>query len=205
MKKAILTVVSVIFFFQLNAQEWEKNAFYLSEDLSFGNYVGGNFNLNYIFNYDHVIQAGISGYFREAKSQPSDYSSGLILPLFTFGLSDLESMGNIQVLYGRIIRAKNGRTTRYNLSGGLAYTMIDEPTNWQRVNSGFLGPNYTYDTKETNTVSLIFHPKIEFPFSRYFGVSLSSTVLVNKDSAFFGLGFGILGGYLRKERPQPTY
>ncbi|MFV0591477.1 MAG: hypothetical protein ACK5M7_08835 [Draconibacterium sp.] len=200
MKKAILTVVFIIFFFQLNAQDWEKNALYLSEDFSFGNYVGGSFNLNYIFNYDYVIQAGISGYFREAKSKPSDYSSGLIIPLFTFGLSDVESMGNIQVLFGKIIRSQSGRTTRYNISGGLAYTMIDEPTNWQRANSSFLGPNYTYDSKEYGTVSLILNPKIEFPFSRFVGVSLSSTILLNKDRAFFGLGFGIMGGYLRQKK-----
>ena len=82
---------------------WEKNALYLSEDFCFGNYVGGSFNLNYVFNYDYVVQAGFSGYFRDAKSKPSDYSSGLIIPLFTFGLSDLESMGNIQLLFGKII------------------------------------------------------------------------------------------------------
>jgi len=130
MKKttALFILFSVIV--KLNAQFSERNAIYATGELGLGNYMELNLNLIYVFNEKYSIQAGCSTHGRVSKSQPSDYSSGLV-GIFTLGLAQLhwDQMDNYQILIGRIYKGNENGTIRFNLECGLGYTVITEPTN----------------------------------------------------------------------------
>ncbi|MGM1056554.1 MAG: hypothetical protein ACQEWG_11765 [Bacteroidota bacterium] len=108
---------------------------------------------------------------------------------------------NVQAKAGRIYRLNKSGTIRLNLMGGVAFTVIQEPYNWQPVNSLFLTENYTYDTNSFNTMSFVFNPRVEFPFTRFYGLSLSPVLIINKDRTFWGLGIGHMIGLLRGRKP----
>ena len=108
-------------------------------------------------------------------------------------------MGNLQLLAGRIYSLNKKGTIRANLSLGIGYTAIKEPTNWQPVEGSFITQNYSFDYDRYHTFSLIINPKIEFPFTRFYGLSLSPLVQVNKDRVYYGIGIGQMIGLLRKK------
>ena len=68
------------------------------------------------------------------------------------------------------------------------------------TNSGFLTENYTWIYNKYNTVNLIINPKIEFPFTRYFGLTISPMLQINKDRTYFGIGIGQMIGLLRSRK-----
>lgn len=195
----IIIFILLLVITKLNAQFSEKNAVYSTGELNFGNYVGVNLNLNYVFNEKYSFQIGYSGYTRESKSQPEDYTSGLV-GIFTLGLSEFhfDNMENYQFLAGKIYSLNESGTIRLNMSGGIGYTIISEPTNWRRISGFTLGENYTYDMDKHKTVSLIINPKVEFPFTRFFGLTISPMLQINKDRTFIGIGIGLMIGLLRK-------
>lgn len=198
--KRILFLLFFFFLFsELNAQFAEKNALYLTEGFDAGNYWGGHIGLNYVHNNKYSLQFGTSVLMRKAKSVPDDYSTGLIDGLFSLGFASLhfDEMENYQFLAGRIFGPKTGRTTRFHLAAGLAYTLISEPTNWQYAGGGGWTSNYTHDTETHGTVSFVITPKVEFPFTRYFGVSLFSMLQVNGDRTYIGFGVEGMLGILR--------
>ena len=205
MKRIIPIFILLLFFLKLNAQFSEKNAIYLTGGLNGGNFWGMNLNLNYILNNNYSFQAGISGLFREPKSKPDDFTSGLT-GLFTLGLSNwlyYDEMDNYQILVGKIYKSNNSGTTRFNIAGGIGYTNLTEATNWKRVTDYTIGENYTYDIVKHGTISLIINPKVEFPFTRYFGIILSPMLQINKDRTYIGLGIGAMLGLLREKKNSP--
>jgi hypothetical protein len=203
MKKLIILLGLHFVFSSLHAQSSEKNDFlYLTGELAFGNYTEMNFNLNGIINEKYSLQLGFSAHMRRARSQPDDYSSGLISDIFTLGLSEFhfDYMRNFQILFGKIFPMDDKGQIRLNLAGGVGYTVIKEPTNWQRVDydDGF-GPNYTFDTDKHSTVSLIINPRFEFPLTPVIGITLYPMLQINTDRTFFGIGAGLMLGYLRQK------
>ncbi|HSP84008.1 MAG TPA: hypothetical protein VLN72_09800, partial [Gillisia sp.] len=64
---------------------------------------------------------------------------------------------------------------------------------------GFLDENYSYEYHKYHTVSLIINPKIEFPITRIYGLTLSPMILINKDRTYMGIGVGHMIGLLRKK------
>lgn len=203
MKKVIIAVVLHFVSININAQFSEKNALYSTGEIAFGNYLGMNLNLNYIINEKYSFQIGYSGNIREAKSQPPDFNSGLV-GIFTLGFAQFhfDHMDNYQILVGKIYHLDERGHIRFNLAGGMGYTVITEPTNWEPVAGFTLGNNYTYDTDRHSTVSLIINPKIEFPFTRIVGLTISPMLQINKDRTFIGIGFGTMIGLLRKKTNQ---
>jgi hypothetical protein len=199
MKNTISILILLLFVLKLNAQFSEKNAIYLGTEFNGGNFWGGSLNLNYVYNEKYSFQAGISGLMRESKSTPDDFSSGMI-SLFTLGLSNLnhyDEMETYQILAGRVFKLNNSNT-RFNIAGGIGYTVLTEPINWKPVTDYTLSENYTYDVNEHGMVSLIINPKFEFPFTRFFGLILSPMLQINGDRTYVGLGVGAIGGLLRK-------
>lgn len=57
--------------------------------------------------------------------------------------------------------------------------------------------NYTWDYGERHRISFIINPKIEFPFTRYWGLTVSPIVQFSKDRTYFGIGIGSMIGLLR--------
>lgn len=44
----------------------------------------------------------------------------------------------------------------------------------------------------------IVNPKIEFPFNRFYGLTISPMLQVNKDRIYVGIGIGQMIGFLRR-------
>lgn len=199
MKQLFCLLILVFSCSYVNAQFSENNAIYHTSEITFGNYLGVDIHANYVLKEKYSFKIGYSGFIRRPKAAPENYSSG-VLGLLTFGLANpYDQMENFQVLAGNIYRLNRKGTIRANISIGLGFTVIHEPTNWQSLNGGFIGPNYSFDYREYNTVSLIINPKIEFPITRIYGLTFSPMLQINKDRTYIGVGIGQMIGLLRKK------
>jgi hypothetical protein len=202
MKRIITILIFSISISIANAQFDEINAIYSTGELNLGNYIGFDLNLNYVYKDKYSFKVGYTGNIRKPKSQPEDYSPGFA-GILLFGLANpYDQLENYQISVGKIYKINQSRTTRLNASAGLGYTIIIEPENWERVNSGNFAENYTWNYNKFNTISLIINPKIEFPFSRFYGITISQLVLLNKDRTYFGIGIGQMIGLLRKRKTK---
>ena len=76
---------------------------------------------------------------------------------------------------------------------------IKEPANWQRTQGGFVMQNYSFDYRKYHTLGVIINPKIELPFTRYYGLTISPMLQFNKDRTYVGIGIGQMLGTLRKD------
>lgn len=198
MKYAATILVFFIGINIANAQFAKNNAIYSTGEFNLGNYIGIDIAVNYVYKEKYSFKIGYSGNIRKPKSQPENYSPGLEGILF-FGLvNPYDQLENYHIGFGKIYKLNKSGTIRANILLGLGYTTIREPENWQRVNNGFLTKNYTWNYRKYNTISLIINPKIEFPFSRFYGLTLSPMLQLNKDRVYFGIGIGSMIGLLRK-------
>lgn len=77
MKKFVFTFIILCLFFSIKCQNINHYV-YLTQEQQFGNYFGGNLNVNYIYNEKYSAQIGTSFLLRKAHDLPSNYSSGLI-------------------------------------------------------------------------------------------------------------------------------
>lgn len=147
----------------------------------------------------YAFKVGYSGNFRKPKSQPEDFNTGVV-GILIFGLnSPIDQFENFGATVGRIYKTNQTGTIRANLSLGIGYTVYTEPENWKKINDNPVSvtENYSYDKIEHKAVSLIVNPKIEFPFTRYFGFTASPMLQINKDRTYLGIGFGTMIGLLR--------
>lgn len=180
-----------------DAQSKFDDAAYFSGDINFGRLIGVDLNLNYILNEKMVFRAGYSNSSRIARTLPDDYEAGLI-GLFSLGLNTPHDfMQNIQFEVGWVWNLSEKGTARFNASAGLAWTLIERPFNWQKVDA-FMGANYTWDYEYLHRISLVVHPRFEFPLIRYFGLSINPMLQTNRDMTFFGVGVGVMFGLLKK-------
>jgi len=199
MKQVFLLFFIINFYFS-NAQFSENNAIYTTGELNLGNYIGLDINLNYIYKEKYSFKVGYTGNLRKPKTQPDNYVSGLT-GIASFGLANpYDQFESYQVGFGKIYNLNKSNTIRLNLSLGLGYTIIREPENWQIINNAFLTENYTWNYDKNKTVSLIVNPKIEFPFTRYFGLTISPMLQINRDRAYVGIGIGQMLGLLRNSK-----
>ena len=182
-----------------NAQFDENNAIYSTGELNLGNYLGVDINLNYVYKEEYSFKIGYSGNIRKPKSQPEDYTTGLTGILLLGLANPYDQLENYQIGIGKIYKINQSGTIRLNASIGLGNTIVREPENWERINNGFFAENYTWDYNKYNTVSLIINPKIELPFSRFYGLTVSPMLQINKDRTYFGIGIGQMIGLLRKK------
>lgn len=192
-----IIIISLISCNFVSAQFFGNKAFYSSGELNFGNYIGVDLNLNYVYKEKYSFIIGYTGNIRKPKSQPSDYTSGLA-GVFSFGLANPhDQMENYKIGVGKIYKLNESGTIRVNMSVGVGYTTIREPENWQTKSDAFFVENYTWNYKVQNTLSLILNPKIEFPFTRFYGLTISPMMQINKDRTYFGIGVGQMIGLLR--------
>jgi hypothetical protein len=181
----------------MRAQFFDSNAIYFTGDVVLGNYIGVDFQMNYIHKEKYTFKIGYSGNIRKPKTQPSDFSTGLG-GIYLLGTANpYDQFESYQVTVGRLYKFNEKGTIRLNLSVGLGYTNIREPENWLFGGEPSIG-NYSWNYYEYSTVSLIISPKIEFPFTRFYGLTISPILQINKDRTFFGIGVGQMIGVLRK-------
>lgn len=206
MKQNFILACLFLGFNTVNAQFAREHAIYHSAEISGGNYLGVNVNANYVLRESYSFKIGYSGFIRRPRAAPENYSSGLV-GLLSFGFANpYDQMQNIQLMAGKVYKLNPKGSIRANLSMGLGFTIIKEPSNWEPVETGsFMGQNYTYDYRRYNTLSLLLNPKIEFPFTRFYGLSFSPLLVINKDRTYFGLGIGQMIGLLRgKYEPEAS-
>lgn len=178
----------------VNAQFAKNNALFLSSELTYGNYFGGGADLNYVLKDKYSFKLGFSGGIRRAKRQPEDFT-GALVSVF----NPRDELVNLGLSAGSIFKLDQKGTIRINLLLGVGYAFITEPINWEKKKDSFLpiGANYFFDYQKRNTVSITINPKIEFPIKRFFGLTVSPILQINKDSIFYGLGIGYMAGLLR--------
>lgn len=198
MKQIVAIVLFSICIHRSYAQFAENNSIYSTCEINLGNYVGVDVNLNYIYKEKYSIKVGFIGNIRTPVSRPADFSGGL-MKLFTYGTSNpYDHLENLQICFGKIYTLNNNNTIRANISIGIGYTTIREPNNWVKLNDNFLTANYDWSYSSLNTISLIINPKIEFPFTRVYGLSISPMLQINKYRTYYGIGIGHMIGLLRK-------
>ena len=198
-KRTILLFILILSFNSIKAQFAENNAIYYSDGLNFGNYIGVDFNLNYVYKEKYSFKIGYIYNRKKPRSQPDDYSPGLANALLLGLTNPHDQMRNYQIAFGKIYNLKENRTIRINLSLGIGYTVIKEPANWQKIEyESLIAENYTWNYEKRSTFSLIINPRIEFPFTTVYGFSISPMVQINKDRTYFGIGVGQMIGLLRK-------
>lgn len=198
-RKIFILVISCISVSFVNAQYVENKALYVTSELNLGNYFGVDLNLNYALNEKYSFKLGYTGNLRKPKTEPEDFTTGITGILF-FGLNNpMDQFGNIGASIGRIYKINQSGIIRVNFSMGVGYTLLKEPENWIKIDNNALSltKNYSYDYVKNNAVSLIINPKIEFPITRYFGLTISPMLQINKDRNYFGIGIGSMIGLLK--------
>ncbi|MDA9295092.1 hypothetical protein N9Q22_00305 [bacterium] len=193
--------ILILFFISIqftNAQVTKNNKLYASSELSIGNYLGVDVNLNMITKKNYIFKVGFNGNFRSSRSTPSDYVDIMDPTLFAgprdyfnsfqIGFGKLYNIGKIENL------DENG-IVRANISFGLGITTLKERVNWRLNNNSFL--YYISDGKRYSTISLIINPKIEFPFKKFLGLTISPMIQINKYRTYFGIGIGQMIGLVR--------
>ncbi len=180
------------------AQFAENNAIYSTGEFNAGNYLGLDMSLHYVYKEKYSFKIGYIGNLKKPRSQPADYSSGLTGVLL-YGLANpYDQLENYQIGIGRIYKLNEKGTIRTNISFGLGFTTIREPHNWERTANSLVVENYTWDYHKYHTLSFIINPKIEFPFTRFYGLTVSPVLEINKDRIHLGIGVGQMLGLLRK-------
>ncbi len=196
MKRNFSLLIFLMTINHVNAQPSEAHTFYVSGELNLGNYIGLEIDLNYLNNAMYSFKLGYCVNVREPKSLPHDYYGGLG-EIFSF--EPYDQLENYHFAIGKVYRMNDKGTIRANLSLGIGYAIIEKPQNWERIEGGILGGNYTYDYHRTNTVSLIINPKVEFPFTRFYGLTVSPMLIITKDSTYIGIGIGHMVGLLKRK------
>lgn len=186
------------------AQFTDNHAIYMTVESGAGNYFSSNLNLNYVYKENYSLKIGYTGSVRKAVSQPDDYSGGLIKSVFLSGLSNPKDMlKSYHLSLGKIVNLDKSRNIRLNLLFGVGHTTITEPENWKKTNNSLIEDmvtdNYTWDYADSHGISYIINPKIEFPFTRYIGLTVSPMVQINKERTYFGVGAGVMLGLLKRK------
>jgi len=135
MKRIVIILIFSISINIVHAQFDENNAIYLTEELNFGNYIGIDIDLNYIYKEKYSFKFGYSGNIRKAKSMPEDYTSGFTGILLLGLANPYDQLENYHIGIGRIHKLNQSGTIRLNASIGLGYTIIREPENWERIDN----------------------------------------------------------------------
>jgi len=189
----VLFIISIQF---TNAQVAKNNKLYASSELSIGNYLGVDVNLNMVTKKNYLFKVGFTGNIRGSRSTPSDYVD-IMDPILLGGPRDYFNSFQIGFgkLYniGKIENLDEKGIVRANISFGLGITSLKERVNWRLNNNSY----YISDEKKISTISLIINPKIEFPFKKFFGLTISPMIQINKYRTYFGIGIGQMIGLVR--------
>ncbi len=167
-----------------NAQFNKTTLVYGSADIMLGNYLGITANINYVHKDKYSLAVGYSGFIRATEHAPSDYDSGLFFRAH-------DRLGDYHILISKLNYINRKKNIRTDIALGLGYLIIREPINW-RIEGDNYNRYYNYDYGQIHAVSLIINPKMEFLFTNFFGMYVSPTLMLNKDTRYFGLGIGQL-------------
>lgn len=203
-----LLFLSLLGPFLAQAQPQKRHAVYGSGQLATGNYYGLDLSANYVLDERHVFQFTFGLHQRRAQSIPIDYNgAGFSIMPNWWPEGPFDILRNMQLTYGRMYVLEESGKLRAILSGGLALTRLTEPGNWRDYegpSGGFGGqfwpqPNWDYDYLSNNRVSVVFNPRMEFAFARFYGFTLSSLLVINTERALINVGVGHVIGLVRRK------
>lgn len=130
-----------------------------------------------------------------SPNTPTNYNCGLCF--FKDEHKVRNEINTYGLTIGKIFSASNYSKIRINLKTGLGFSTVRQPVNFQAQKPDLFESNYKFDWKENRTVSLIFRPMLEFPFSRIFGLGVGMMLNVNKYRSFVGFDANMHIGSLR--------
>ena len=190
-----LTLLLILFSINSHSQLFETNFLYANAGISAGNYIGLNGGLNYIMNEKFSLQLNYAFRTIESEELPGDYIGEGIS-----GSSTLkDDYHSISILGGYVVKLNSSGTIRLNLQGGVGYLRAKNAVNFRPSSPGIFGSNYTYDEESNNSVEVVINPKVEFPFTRFYGLSISPIISINNRKTFFGVSLDNIAGILRNK------
>jgi hypothetical protein len=161
----------------------------LSTEGNFGNYSGPTIGFNYLSKQKISFQLGIHTLYDEIDQHQGE-------SIFGGEYNATNEFRGFHFLVGKVFSSEG--SPRLNLSAGIGSTMTKKAVSSQLKTSSYFGWHYSsIEYQESQSLTFIFNPKIEFPFSEIFGISLTSHLMVNKDAFAFGFGIGFLLGALK--------
>jgi hypothetical protein len=187
------------------AQPGSKHACYFNSELHAGNFLGFDLGLNYVFQQSYAIRAGYTQTYQRASTLPKDYTPGVLGVLLLGVASPFQSAVHYQLAVGKLLPLNQSGTVRFNLMAGVGYTDAKEPAGWQPIGANFWEPNYSWEYRSFRAYTILVNPKLELPLLRYFGITLSPLLMLNRYNTYFGLGVGQTVGMLRPPKPQNSY
>lgn len=175
-----------------NAQASRENTYNFSGGLFFGNNLGTDLTLNYVFKNEFTATLGYNDLARESQDASMD-PGNQIVKLFTFGLGGKwDHMETLSLRVGKLVRFSKDGKSRLLLSTGPGLS-------WIRTNHYAYDPvadDNTWVEDHTRTMSLLVDSKLEFPIVKYIGLRVGPTVLVNRERTFWGIETGVVVGRL---------
>lgn len=179
------------------AQQVPTHQIYGGVEGQIGNYLGVDAHLNYVYNQRTSLQVGYAFLFRESENKPADFANGLE-NLVTLGLNEpFDQWHQVYTTIGRIYPLNQKGTIRLNAQAGVSVSIRQAPQNFTSINPSWVGPNYSWEEKTKTGVGFRLSPKVEFPFSRYYGLTLTPTVQWGNGHTFVGVGIGHIFGKIR--------
>ncbi|PZE17732.1 hypothetical protein DNU06_07840 [Putridiphycobacter roseus] len=181
------------------AQKDKTFDFYASLDLNAGNYYGFDFALNTILVEKISIKVGLSNNVREPKDIPDDFGLfykgiGMITPNY----NPKEFQQSYEFLLGRVFEFKNIKSVRILVHIGIGDVKLTKPTNYKKLEyPPDVGHQYSFSYYSFKSVHFIFNPRIEFPFTNFYGLSISPILKIGNNSNFYGIGIGHIFGKIR--------
>ena len=180
---------------------------FFEDNFIYGNFAlspGGNYTvLNTSVSYVHkryTLEFGYSHFYREPHSIPDDFEPLFDLyPLPPSEDSYYDQLRSYEFLVGRQVNT-GVKWIRLNLKAGLISSRITEVANWTKETQfTTLGSyeQYNYDLEHHYGLGLVLKPAVEFPFSRFAGLSVSPYLVLNDRTSAYGAQLSISLGYLR--------
>lgn len=124
---------------------------------------------------------------------------------FSDAYSDQTLIKTASIMFGKVNYLNQKRTLRANMSAGIGISTNNKYEQWKRRDNTEGGYNYSWETLQHTSVSLVLNPKLEFPFTRFIGLYLSARVQINRNFSFVRFGVGASIGILRtREQTQKT-
>ncbi len=181
------------------AQFEENHWIYGSAGFSLGNYSGSHVGINYVFKKTFSLQLGYSQVFRAPDQEPDDYREPFL------DRYPRDAIYSWYFLPGVNIKIKDKPKIRFNISMGVASTYMNLKVNYVQIGyfSYFLfgiAPEYVFEERRVNVVSLVIKPSFEWAFSKYAGLRLSPYWLRNSEKASGGLEVSVLFGLVREKK-----
>ncbi|MFN0217160.1 MAG: hypothetical protein ACKVT2_23120 [Saprospiraceae bacterium] len=165
-----------------------------------GSHGTANISLDFIASNKYFLSIGKRIQIKNSQEMPKDYFPGDGLYNLLGSDGPDQETGMLALTFGRAIPFDTG--PRLILASGLGIGTVTKPGNFikQQQAQTWLGTssNYTYDLEETTAIGLLLNARLDFPFTRFIGLSAGSTAILSKKDPYIGLELLLHLGYLRQ-------